>query len=374
MIIIVLSLFCLWTAYRIITFVEAYYRINKRGNAMDEKGRRACRSIKAHGITAYEFLMWYFTQDPNFISHYLWNAICIFCLRHVTPWMAKEVTEGDIVHYCLNTSTVIHLKKIRGSIYGLDLENIGWHCLPGSMENSFSLRIDIETPQMISFTFNDEKLEDPKQILAMLLMNHADCLHPMVHSFQNSLYESMKTAPPEYFRMYLHGNYLNESAHVFVPHPWLGFNGDTDWFEHILFDHSKRSIPFHSNFDKDLMKASPYLRFALQCRSIIFQELKRAGLDMIDPEAYFLCSVAHSIDHWQLGKLVEWVDFPDDMKYSPRYNYVSRNFFQHSQYWFLPNNYFRSHWHETRLYNRIYHRMKKVDPAYADIISLSISY
>lgn len=366
---------CLWTVYRISTFVEAYFRINQRGNEMEEKGQRASRSIKAHGINAFEFLMWYFTQDPNFITHYLWNAICIFCLRHLTPWKARKVTEDDVVHYCLNTSAVIHLNKIEGTVYELDLENIGWHCRPGSMENHLRLQIDIKSRRIVSFTFNDEQLDDPTQILAMMLMNHADCLHPMVHSFQNSLYESMKNAPPQYFRMYLHGNYLNESAHVFVPHPWLGFNGDKDWFENILFEHSKRTIPFHSFTDKDLLQASPYLRFAMQCRTIIFQELKRTpGLEDIDPEAYFLCSVVHSIDHWQLGQLAEWVDFPDDLTYNPRFNYVSRNFFQHSQYWFLPNNYFKSHWHETKLYGRLYHRMKRADPMYADVISMSISY
>ena len=341
---------------------------------MEAKGEgKAARSIKAHGITAFEFIMWYFTQDPNFIVHYIYNAICISCLRYITPMMARKITEEDIVHYCLNTSAIIHVKKIEGSIYGLDFDNIGWHCRPGSFDNSLSLRFNIDSRKVISFRFNDEHMHKPEEILAVLFTNNADCIHPMVHSFQNSLYVSMKTAPSKYYRMYVHGNYLNESAHVFFTHPWIGCDGDNGWFEHMIYIHSKRSIPFHSFFDKDLMAASPFLRFASKARIIMFQELKRAGLSMIDAEAYFLCSVIHSIDHWQLGKLVEWVNFPD-MKLCPRYNYVCRNFYGHSQYCFLPNNYFRSHWHENDLYNRIYHRMKAVDPVYADIISISVSY
>lgn len=196
----------------------------------------------------------------------------------------------------------------------------------------------------------------------------------MVHSYQNCLYESMKNAPKNLWRMAAHGNYLNESAHCYAPSPWIGFNGSKDWFEEILCEHAIRPVPSHAFFDRQLMAASPFLTFVTKARTIVFQELKRAGLGMIDAEAYFLCSVLHSVDHWQMGKYVEWVDFDDNLKYTKRFNYMSRNFFQHSQYWFLPNNYFRSHYRENKLYERMYLRMKEADPMYAAIISISVTY
>jgi hypothetical protein len=371
----ILFLLLLWTLFRVAVFIDVYIQINSRGNEVPA-GAKGKRGIKPFEISIFELAICFFAQDPNFIFQYFfYTPFCIFSLRYLVPWLRKSVTDEMIVHACLNTSLVIFLNQITGPTYCLEMNDIGWHSMPEKgFRNSFRLCIDIKDQKVLSFTFNGTNIHDRQQILAMLLMNLADCVHPMVHSYQNALYESMKSVPALYWRMTAHGQYLNEQAHTRAPGSFTGFNGGVDWFEQLLETHSKRPIPFHGDIDKRLMDASPFLRFARKARPLVFKELERAGLGMVDAEAYFLCSVIHSIDHYQAGKAVEWVDFRDDLASAQRFNYMSRNFFQHTQYWLLPDNYLRSHQHETDFYGRLYSGLRKIDPKYADLISLSITY
>ena len=368
-----------WTLYRTSALLDTYRTINKRGNEFKNKSLDPRqRALKPLAISIYELFVWFLTQDANFVFQYfVYTPICIFCLRYVTPWLAKSVKDKTIVDLCLNTSFVLHLKHVSGSIFCYEQQDIGWHSMPAAgFSNTLCFSMDIDTSTVLSFTFNGEDIENRQQMLSMLMMHMSDCLHPQVHSFQNALHDSLKKAPSKYWRMTVHGQFLNENAHSHAAGPWLGFNGDTAWLEKVLETHAVRPIPFHGNFDKSLAKASSYVQFASKARSIVFQELSRSGdlRTMVDAEAYFLCSIIHSMDHWQTGTYGEWVDFSDDLKYTPRFNYFYRNFIPHCQYWFLPNNYFRSHCHETELYRRIYTRMRAVDPYWADVISISLTY
>ena len=86
LVLVIFAALSLWTAYRVYVFVGAYYRVNARGTKVAANGEsQASRSIKPYGISIFEFVMWYFTQDTNFVTHYIYNAICIFCLRYITP-------------------------------------------------------------------------------------------------------------------------------------------------------------------------------------------------------------------------------------------------------------------------------------------------
>ncbi|KAL7561652.1 hypothetical protein ACA910_018543 [Epithemia clementina (nom. ined.)] len=172
------------------------------------------------------------------------------------------------------------------------------------------------------------------------------------------------------------GTYLNESAAFLPCLPFTGQGGfGLDWCREVLDYNATSGIPVHGIFDKKLLDASSFLRFAIHARNIIFQELDRAGLHMIDKESYFVCSVIHSLDHVSGGRALSWVwfDCRDGDANMRNFNILARNFFAPVSYWFLPDNRLESHWRDNEFYARLYHRFRKVNPELTSDVTLSMS-
>ena len=365
-----------WVVCRCLAIVIAYKEIN--GRKPQQK-----RSMLPWQLSVTDCFVWALRLELVYTFHLLVSVPLQLLSIRLFWWMQRQLTDADVVFFVLNTGLAMHLQEdttnqFKGTnIWQFHIDQIALTFPKDKYDGSVDVTIDIENRRVVCFLWNGVSVSSPKRMMLLLQVLNGAVVHPQIHSFQNQLYESCKTIPTKYWRMNAFAQYLNESSYTLPSRPVIGFGCGPDWCKRLVCHNAAKVIPKHSHHlrNQKLLKASPYLRFCIQARHILFKELDRAGLQVVDKEAYFICSVLHSLDHAQHGESAKWVYFDCPLEGDQalhNHNWFLRTFSPSLGHYPI-NNLLKTHYRSTQFYTRLYERLYAIDPRLADRVALSIS-
>jgi hypothetical protein len=139
-------------------------------------------------------------------------------------------------------------------------------------------------------------------MLEILVTLWATVIHPAIHYWHNSFYQTRDKVPEIYDNMFWHGQSLNHSAHYY---PGFMLGCGPDHFRMALdYQGGSHQPPRKHGLDKDLIESSKFLSFLSQGRFVLFKLLEKYQIP-VEKEKYFILSQVHSVDHYLFWKAVE---------------------------------------------------------------------
>ena len=406
----------LFVAYKV------YLTTNERGQQQQQQQQQPAqlgghppqtRSTLKPTSVSLKHTMLFLLQKVNFYIQ------AVYALYNATRLrlFARTPTDTDVIDYILNSSVVTfanvqHItdassKHVVTTVTISD-KGFAFPLLPDQFDNQLEIEVHIhprqtvvdgalhdttdegqtcqpqfqlESATLVEFKFNGETVTYNNERLAILSMMLSSVYHPMIHSMFNELYESSANNLPaplkaadhqhQYDDMLLHGQYLNEIAHTV---PSFCFGITPEWYETCLSFNSARPIRRHSQNLFKIKQYSRFINFLFGARTSVFKNCKKHQVPF-NPEHVFITSVLHSLDHFTSGDKV--LDFFVEIKSSlmPNkawFNILHVLFYLPSQYFFTNRLCDKSH--KTAFYSELYHDLLQIDPEYANIVTLSISY
>lgn len=270
----------------------------------------------------------------------------------------------------LETSAMIYIKTVEGTVATLIVSDFATPLFKDKKDCSLFVQFDLVTKEMMRFEFNGQLIDSPAEMLAISCILISTVIHPVVHTFHNQLYSARTAA--KYPELFLHGQMLNDCAHVF---PGLYFGCGPKWFQEVLIHNGEKAVVPHSL--QTLNQLKPYsrvARFLLQLRPIIFCLIKRHEV-AVDPEAFFLCTAVHSLDHSILGSVIYRRYMFHTVLPMKRYplNCLASIFYPPVQTQWC-NNLLHRHQNKTPFYSDLYNACAQWDADLADKIALSLAY
>lgn len=337
----------------------------------------------------YQALMWL----QQCVNYYLQTLTALWIARFPRPPL-KPSDSADVVGYLLNSACVLFCTPIvdqselpqdarqlpDGSWHVFSLRDFVFFDYPACAQTRrstlrvlFSLAED--GPRVHSFVLDDRRIDSASEQLGLVMVLESIVVHPMIHSFHEVLFYSASGLPSAIARrISLHGAFLNAAA-AWLPSWVLGV--PIEVFRAAAHQNAVGVIPRHSAESLRIyLPFSRLLRFLVPARAELYR-LCRAYDLKLDIEAFFLCSVMHSVDHYcmsmhVLGRSLTLSCLPACAAMPERLSVYHLMFIREAQYvW--PNK-LRDHAQRHPFFQDLYRGLRPLDAEIADHVTLSISY
>ncbi|ANQ52920.1 hypothetical protein MY04_05935 (plasmid) [Flammeovirga sp. MY04] len=298
-------------------------------------------------------------------------------------FFAKSPSENELVAYMLN-STILTLLDVedRGdklevilriedlsSPFFQDGKKVNIFVLFEIEEGDYSL----ERTKIIEFKFDGLDIVKRSEQLLVLSTVTSFYIHPLLHSFSNNVYADYLTLSEQdkekWDDIFIYGQYLNSVAHTY-PADHVGIKRHIA--SKIYLNNVSKDLKNHGATVSILKDYSRFSNFLIETRKAVYYLATKHELP-VNPEAFFLTSIMHSMDHLTTGSALLFRDLSTDKLPEQAYPHLI-NFM-----WYLPSenvftNLLKHKKRKNEFYSELYDAAVKVDKEYADHIALSISY
>jgi hypothetical protein len=323
-------------------------------------------------------------------ANYYWQLVTSLVLLVPLYLRPKKTTDEDVVRLLLPTSLVTWAKAARnedGSIaVSLDIGGFAFPHVPERFDNHLVVEALVHhrggdpdaglVACVQRFDWNGEPIDARREQLSILAIMIAFVVHPVVHSFNNTLYRSHDDpALAGYEDLFLHGQYLNWCAWYWPGKLFRGIPCERGglWVKRVLAHNAELGIPTHGYKTFGLL--APYsrsIRFLLGARPVFARRRKEFGVP-VDGEALYLCTVLHAIDHlhcdvYTRGHVLEHERLPS----ARGHNLLALMFYRPAQHFLT--NLLRDKCDKTPFYRALYQDLRALDAGLAEHVTLSISY
>ncbi len=317
-------------------------------------------------------------------ANYYWQmitALPLLAWLHLRP---KRATALDVARLIIDTSLSpwISARQLDdgGVAATLRVERFAFPLLPDRFDVDLLVDFELRHPdapvaRVLRFELDGMTIDSPDEQLSILAMMVSSVAHPVVHSFNNRLYQSHADERLAAFEdFFLHGQYLNWCAWFW---PGLFFRipcaRGHHWYKRVLAFNAELPLPAHGRASlAQLLPYSRSIRFLMGARPVLARALRRHGLQ-VDVEALFLCSILHAIDHVSCdahtrGRLLR----NEKLSNAGWFNLIALIFYRPSQH--FCTNLLAAKRDKNALYQELYTGLHAIDPGLADEVTLSISY
>jgi hypothetical protein len=345
------------------------------------------RSISPDRVTLRHALL-FLLQKAN----YYWQLVTAVALLGRLYLRPKRTTDRDVAQLVVNTSlmTWVSTKKLEdGAVVAtLTIEGFAFPLVPdrydGRLVVETELRIEGrgapgDSPpfeaRTLRFELDGVSIDSTDEQLSILAIMISSVTHPVIHGFNNVMYESHADRRLQAFDdLFLHGQYLNWCAWFW---PGLLFRiacpRGHHWYKRVLAWNAQLALPVHDRASMALL--SPYsrsVRFLLGARPVLARLRSRYELP-VHGEALFICTVLHAVDHVSCdlhtrGHLMRHEKLPNQ----GFYNLIALLFYRPAQHFWT--NLLRDKRGKNALYGEMYAGLRELDAGLADEVTLSISY
>jgi hypothetical protein len=338
--------------------------------------RAAGRSLSPDQVTLRHSLL-FLVQKAN----YYWQMITAAVLLAKTYLRPRGATARDVALLIADTSLVTWAKASPlgdGAVaISLCVEGFAFPLLPDRYDNRLAVECELgeKDARTVRFELNGAAIASVDEQLSVLAMMVSSVTHPVIHAFNNRLYESHADERLSGFDdFFLHGQYLNWCAWFW---PGLLFRiprrRGHHWYKRVLAFNAELPVPPHHRASMGLL--APYsrsVRFLLGARPVLARLCHRFELP-VDLEALFLCTILHAVDHVGCdthvrGRLLRNETLPNH----GLFNVIALLFYRPAQHFWT--NLLKDKRGKNSLYGELYDKLFAIDPELADQVTLSISY
>ena len=392
--------------YLDVNFLNPKHLSKRTISYIHSDARYRLASLRPTYVKLYHCIFFIF-QKWNFYIQF-WIAIYYTAILHlirITNPSKCTPTELDVIEYLLNTGLVlklVHADSIveintnDNMIFTFELHNFYFtlfHKKECDVLIEISLhKTDCTKNKIMTFTFNDIKIESTNEMLNILSSLASWVVHPLIHAHFNQLYckcngklilfPNSKHETKKHARrievmidaddMLIHGQYLNAVAHYY---PSLYYNIRPRWGQQVLTHNSIHiSLEYHESTLDILTKYSKYVKFLVKSRQILRKLCEKYGVSKyVDPDIIFSTSILHSTDHSQQFIRSKYLYLNNDKLPNFGFFNLANCMFQNpSQY--LHTNLLKDKLHKNSFYWEFYTEIFRLDPDLANVVTLSISY
>jgi len=358
--------------YEIYCWLICYFIVNRNTSGIIYK-----RSLIPNRITLWHSVK-FSMQKFNYYLHII-TSLFYVALLYLGVGRRKP-SHKDVVELILNTCLVLwcsvapHNKK-EGSIrVTLLLTGFEFLLLDHGHNNNLQVcfKVGPDETRVLKFELNGIKITTFSEQLNIIGIIISTVVHPIIHSFNNQLYEYQKDSEYiDFDDIFIHSQYLN-----WVSYSWssLALGVSIQRGKEIFTFNSCLEIPKnHAYFLNELSSYSQLVSFLLLARPLFFRNCSKYGFKL-DTEAFFICSILHAVDHYCCSKYLRGfylsnIIFPN----KGFYNFVVLFFYRPSQYYFFTNLLKAKH-KQNSFYSSMYTDLCTINQELADIVTLSISY
>jgi hypothetical protein len=372
----------IYVGYDSLNTVTTYWRLNGRPPYKPGDARRLAPSgISMADMLAFVVLKLVFL-----------GKMIVACAQTTLVWaipaLRRPITDEHVISFILNSLWVLRLEfepEVEGAAPAQQSEPVVWLKLKDFASpfkvDFFECTLFVEflprSRRIREFRFNGIDITSPAERFAIIFHTNGTTGHPMCHSFHNEVYAARgrTAADRRHPDMFLHGQALNEAAHFFTG---LCFGCNPEWLRVVLAFNAEQPVPLHNGTSlRKLLPFSRLVRFLLPARAHTFRLLIKHGLS-VPNEAWFLCSVVHSLDHYFPGVASEWRFMEHDkLTDCKRYvgNFLAMVFYMPTEVRFIPglHNLLCKKTHKSPFYKDLYEEFSKLDYEYAQHIALSLA-
>jgi hypothetical protein len=324
-------------------------------------------------------------------ANYYWQLITAIALLIPLYLRPRRTTDRDVALLLVNTSlaTWLTTKPIgdRTVLVTLRFENFAFPYPADRYDNRLVVECELTLPdksearpehpfeaRTLRFEWNGTPIESRDEQLSILAVMVSSVAHPVVHSFENQLYQSHAEPRLRDFQdFFLHGQYLNWCAWFW---PGLMFRigpRGHHWYKRVL--EFNALLPLPKGHAPLLVPLAPYsrsVRFLLATRPMLVRLCDEYQLPL-SSEALFICTILHAVDHASCdahtrGHILRNEQLPN----SGLFNALALLFYRPAQHFWT--NLLKDKRRKNPFYEALYSEIRKVDPDLADRVTLSISY
>ena len=250
-----------------------------------------------------------------------------------------------------------------------------WHCPAGPhlanevlVVDRFEVEVDLQERRAVAAHLNGEPINTGRDALTIAFMAVSFYYHTVLHAFANW------ACVPN------HPDPVLSNAATYT----MAMNGQA-WYAGIVCQQDplqmRRALTYNAtrgfhrhgtgSLHRELVQHSRASAFYMQARQVVLDVLTEHRIE-IDPEAFFLMSVLHSVDHHYIAACTDPTDLHTPLLGSYRGGEWTRVLFVRPLTPIFAN---------TRLSNArtpwardLYQRLQAVDPHYADLVDTCIRY
>jgi len=325
-------------------------------------------------------VLWWFPElrkpiDQSTVVQLLLNSAYIMLLKpydvSISPPVSQkeeEVAAEDDASATLQQQR----SKLKETTFVLEMEDFASPFFVEKYDCKLKVVFEVSKQQVVSFEYNDLVIEEPAEMLSILLHTNGTTAHPMMHSFHNQHYKRRSAVDSKFLDMFLHGQSLNYAAHYYTG---LMFGCGPAWLKKVLAFNAEKPVPMHSlSSMKSILPYSRVGRFLVESRQAVFSLVRKYKVP-VDPETWFVVSVMHSIDHFMPGHITSGRfmfhrQLPNQWYWT---NMLAAVFYVPVQNEWC-NNLLRMKRARNPFYQELYTKLRSIDHELADEVSLSLAY
>ncbi len=320
-------------------------------------------------------------------ANYYWQLITAGALLARLYLRPTRTTDWDVAQLIINTSlaTWVSTRPLAAGAVAVTLrvDGFAFPLVPDRYDNHLVVESELRLldacapleARTLRFELDGVPIASTDEQLSILAIMISSVTHPVIHSFNNRLYESHADPRLAAFGdLFLHGQYLNWCAWFW---PGLLFRiaraRGHHWYRRVLTFNARLPLPAHGH--RSLAALAPYsrsTRFLLAARAALARLCQRYELP-VDREALFICTVLHAVDHascdaYTRGHLMKHEALPDE----GLFNLIALVFYRPAQHFWT--NLLKDKRRKNPLYQELYDELRRIDPELADQVTLSIAY
>lgn len=297
-------------------------------------------------------------------------------------FMARKITESDILEIITSTMLSVAVNKDEEGLYYIKIDDCRVETdFPKTLVKSFY--ISFNEHSIIHCSVNGETTTDLDLIFGWIANYIAISHHSKIHIVGANFIRQLERDAPEVQEHFLPDvTKITTGLHYFLmdtfvsPLTWFAnrFMFYGCWKQSTCNEEMGNWSAFtHAGIVH--MRHTRLMGFLWKARTIIREELREIGLADLT-EQVFAHTVMHSLDHYTLYKIASKVDFSlflGNMSVLNRFRsqFFLNQFVQETLNPFCTNKMSASN---SKLFQRIYIRMREVDAEYADVVCCSIMY
>lgn len=163
---------------------------------------------------------------------------------YLLPSARIPLLEDDVVAFLLTGSYCIYTKVEGDDEITLNLKGFASPFRVDQFDSSLFVRANHRQRKILDFRFCGIQIVAVPEMITILSNVFTTCVHPVVHSFHNKVYQSRNAAGSKFREMFLHGQDLNFIAGTL---PGIVQNGTlgSSWFWTCLIHNAATGFPLH---------------------------------------------------------------------------------------------------------------------------------
>lgn len=230
-----------------------------------------------------------------------------------------------------------------------------------------SVTVDLDGRRAVDATFNGAPIGVGADALVLAFNALVLFHHPVLHAYSN-----WACVPDHPDRELARAARYTLAMNAVSWHAGAVAATDARLFRAVLDDNAAKGIQGHARgaLYEEVLQHSRTARFIAQARPITMAVLREFEVD-IDPEAFFLMSVVHSVDHHACAGAVDGVDLVSPLLGYGGAQWIRALFVEPLVPWLADTRIKKS---RSPWLKELHRRLTELDPGFADVVDSCIRY